>query len=585
MNKLMKLSFFAKNLLLSFINIILIGAALIFSAYLIEKNILVDQLHGQIKVVTENWAKGIDADKIRKAMDEKSYKGPVQTELRAYLDEVNKNNPNIAQAYVFGTELKDGNQTSIAAMPTSLEQAFEEAKLNVGDMYEQPQTVADALASMLKSGKPTFTSFYSDDFGTWTTIAYPIKDANGQTFAYFAVDVDASAVPKGLDKLLTSGIVILLLFLAVILCIQYFVSRQTLKPIKELMRGIEQVSEGNLDVKLRTGNSDLGMLNDKFNSMVGRINDTMAKVQIASQSLTVSARELYAISDKNSDNAETITASMKEITDGVVTQEQAAVDGARAMAEMATVIQNIAANSAKVADEATEMEHISLDGNKIVRQMSSQMGQIEEFVSQTTNAVRMLNGRSQEIENIVSLITGIASQTNLLALNAAIEAARVGEQGKGFAVVAGEVRKLAEQSEQSANQITDLIKDIQSEIHTAVQAMEQGTSEVKIGQEIAADAERMFGGILRATQTVTQQIQEVSSATEQMSAGTEELTATSAELSASAGVTAANSAKIAASIEEQKQSMRSIVESSTGLTTMSAELQQLVERFKVQRKN
>lgn len=583
MKKLLRMSFFSKNLILSFINIILIGAALITSAYIVEKNILIDQLRGQIKVVTENWAKGIEPEKIRQAMAEKSYKDPVQTELTAYLDQVNKNNPNIAQAYVFGTELTNGNQTSIAAMPTSLVTAFEEAKLNVGDMYEQPKIVADALAGMLHTGKPTFTSIYSDDFGTWTTIAYPIKDADGSTFAYFAVDVDASAVSKGLSKLLTYGITILLILLAVILLIQFIVARRMMKPIKELIRGIEQVSQGNLDVKLQTGGSDLGMLNDKFNGMVARINDTIAKVQQTSHALTSSARSLHEVSEKNDASMETMTASMREITVSVVTQEQAAGDGAKAMAEMANVIQNIAANASKVADEATEMEKLSLEGNQVVRQVSDQMAQIEDFVSRTANAVQLLEGRSQEIENIVAIITGISTQTNLLALNAAIEAARVGEYGAGFAVVAHEVRKLAEMSAQSANQITELIKEIQSEIGIAALAMEQGTNEVRIGKEVASDAERMFGGILNATNNVALQIQEVSSSTEQMSAGTEELTATSAELSASAGKTAANSAKINDSIADQKESMRAIVESSTGLAAMSAELQQLVERFKVQR--
>ncbi|WP_217591871.1 methyl-accepting chemotaxis protein [Cohnella sp. GbtcB17] len=582
MKKLLRMSFFSKNLILSFINIILIGAALITSAYIVEKNILIDQLRGQIKVVTENWAKGIEPQKIRQAMGEKSYKDPVQTELTAYLDQVNKNNPNIAQAYVFGTELTNGNQTSIAAMPTSLVTAFEEAKLNVGDMYEQPKIVANALAHMLDSGKPTFTSIYSDDFGTWTTIAYPIKDADGSTFAYFAVDVDASSVSKGLGKLLTYGITILLILLAVILLIQFIVARKMMKPIKELMRGIEQVSQGNLDVKLKAGGSDLGMLNDKFNGMVARINDTIAKVQQTSHTLTSSAKALHEVSEKNDASMETMTASMREITVSVVTQEQAAGDGAKAMAEMANVIQNIAANASKVADEATEMEKLSLEGNQVVRQVSDQMVQIEDFVTRTANAVQLLEGRSQEIENIVAIITGISTQTNLLALTAATEAARVGEYGAGFAVVAHEVRKLAEMSAQSANQITELIKEIQSEIGIAALAMEQGTNEVRIGKEIASDAERMFGGILNATNNVALQIQEVSSSTEQMSAGTEELTATSAELSASAGKTAANSAKINESIADQKESMRAIVESSTGLAVMSAELQQLVERFKVQ---
>ena len=576
-----RMSFFSKNLLLSFFNIVLIGTILISSSYMIQKNILVKQLREQITTTTQEWNKEINPLKVEQTIKEKSYKGPVQTELRAILDQINKYNPNIAQAYIFGTELKDGNQTSLVAMPTSLMQAFTEAKLNIGDMYEQPEAMTDALTEMLTTGKPTFTSFYSDSFGTWTTILYPIKDSQGKISTFFAADVDASAVPEGLKMLLFNGITIMVIFLLVIFLIQYFVSRLTLKPIKELIRGIEQVSNGNLQIELEAGKDDLGLVNDKFNRMVNRINAMMVKVQQTSYAVTDSAKELYSFSEQNSKNAEEITANMKEINVEIASQNQSSSDGARAMAEMSFVIQNIAENSSKVADEAFEMEQKSKKGNEVVEQVIKQMEQIEKFVYQSTNAIESLDSRSQEIGNIVSLIMGIASQTNLLALNAAIEAARVGEHGKGFAVVAGEVRKLAEQSDNSANQISELIKEIQEEIKTAVQALHQGTDEVRLGLQISGTTGTLLSEILKATQNVTNQIQEVSSSTEQMSAGTEELTATAENLSASAGITAANSSKISQSIEEQKESMSAIVKSSIDLTAMSEELQQLVNQFQV----
>ena len=329
-----RMSFFSKNLLLSFFNIVLIGTILIASGYMIQKNILVQQLRGQITTTTQEWNKEINPLKVEQTIKEKSYKGPVQTELRAILDQINKYNPNIAQAYIFGTELKDGNQTSLVAMPTSLMQAFTEAKLNIGDMYEQPEAMTDALTEMLTTGKPTFTSFYSDSFGTWTTILYPIKDSQGKISTFFAADVDASAVPEGLKMLLFNGITIMVIFLLVIFLIQYFVSRLTLKPIKELIRGIEQVSNGNLQIELEAGKDDLGLVNDKFNRMVNRINAMMVKVQQTSYAVTDSAKELYSFSEQNSKNAEEITANMKEINVEIASQNQSSSDGARAMAEM-----------------------------------------------------------------------------------------------------------------------------------------------------------------------------------------------------------------------------------------------------------
>ncbi|REE91534.1 methyl-accepting chemotaxis protein [Paenibacillus taihuensis] len=253
------------------------------------------------------------------------------------------------------------------------------------------------------------------------------------------------------------------------------------------------------------------------------------------------------------------------------------------MSEMAVVINNIAENSSKVAQEAAAMERMSIQGNDVVEKVTFQMDNISQFVTQTNSIVKLLERRSQEIESIISLIIGISKQANLLALNASIEAARVGEHGKGFAVVASEVRKLAEQSSQSAAQITGLIKEIQGEIVDAVHAMDRGVNEVRMGIDVANEMEKIFGKILNTTRTVTSQIHEVSSATEQMSAGTQELAATSEELSASAGLTSISSSKIAGSIEEQKASLETLSESTAHLYAMSGELQQLVDVFRVRR--
>ncbi len=547
---------------------------------------MVDQLRGQITIVTQEWFKEIDPKLVAEAVSQNSYGGVAQTLLQEKFDLIHKYNPNIAQAYIFGTELSGdaGNETSLVAMPTNLVEAFSAENINIGDLYEQPEAMAKGVAEMKKTGQPTFSSFYSDDFGTWTSILYPIFDEQGQVFAFFSADVDASAVPAGLKKLLVNGITIMFIFLLVIFVIQYFFTRLTLNPIKELVRGIGEVSKGNLNVKLKTGSDDLGIVNQRFNEMVARINDALVQVQHTSHAVNNSARNLHEISEQNSKNTNLITASIQEITNGIADQEQASADSARAMGELSIVIQTIADNSSKVAEEAFDMEQKSIEGNTIVKQVINQMEQIQHLVAESATAMKTLDSRSQEIEDIVSMIKGISSQTNLLALNAAIEAARVGEHGKGFAVVADEVRKLAEQSERSVGQISELIKEIQNEIQVAVRSLEQGTNEVQQGMAISDATGQLLSEILQATQNVTNQIQEVSSSTEELSAGTEELTATSENLSQSVGVTAVNSTKISESVQEQKETVNVILNSSTDLASLSEELQKLLNQFQVRPK-
>ncbi|WP_322904479.1 methyl-accepting chemotaxis protein [Paenibacillus campi] len=560
------------------------GVILLVSSYFTQKTILIDQLHGQIQAVTDTFAQGVKADEVKQAIAEKSYDGPVQSELRAYLDNVNKYNPNIAQAYVFGTELKDGTGTSLIAFPTKLMEAFKAGNVNIGDMYTQPEVVANGLREMLKTGQTTFTSFYSDDFGLWTTILYPIKDSNGKIFAYFGVDADASAVPDGLHELLVRGITIMVIFLILIFIIQFLIVRRTLSPIRELIRGIEEVSKGNLDTHIKTGKDDLGIINHKFNEMVGKMNNVIVNVQSASKQVTESAKMLMDSASDHSSRSLMLANSVQDIADGMKYQEAATDETAKSMNEVSTVINTIAKNSSTVSDEAYAMEQKSAQGNQIVSKVTDQMTLISKSVHETAKAVELLESRSQEIGNILGIITGISGQTNLLALNASIEAARVGEHGKGFAVVAGEVRKLAEQSADSANQISTLISEIQTEIENAVTSMKKGTMEVEHGMSIANQTGMLFAEIHDATKKVTEQIQDISSATQQISAGTEEMTATTDSLKTSAATAAANSTKVSETLEAQKATVISTSDAANQLSNMAEQLQELIAHFHVRKK-
>ncbi|WP_025682780.1 methyl-accepting chemotaxis protein [Paenibacillus maysiensis] len=577
------MSFFGKNLLISFINIVLIGAILITSSYILQKNILTTQLQDQVKVLTKKWAQDVDKTQVQQALTEKDYNGSVQQDLRKFLDSIHTFYPNVAQAYIFGTELKKGDQTSIIGVPTNLVQPFQDSKMNIGDMYPLPTANVNAVNEMLKTKESALSSFYTDDYGTWTTIVYPITDVSGKITSAIYFDVDASSVPAGLHKLLLYGVSLLILFLAVFLTIQYLLVKRTLSPIRSLMKGIEEVSEGNLNVKIKTGLDDLGIINQKFNTMIKRLNDTMVKVQDTTQEVTGSAQELLSISEKNSANTNIINNNIQEITQGLEAQDHAALESSRAMNEMSTVIQTIAESSSSVADQAYSMEKRSVEGNQVAQKLSTQMDSISTTIESTVDSVNALQNRSNEISNIVSIITGIASQTNLLALNASIEAARVGEEGKGFAVVAGEVRNLAEQSQESAKQIAELIEEIQKEIEQTVKGMSLGTKEVHIGLEVTKQTGKMFSEILNAANKVSSQIQEVSSATEQISASTQEMSATSDELSSTVSKTVDSSKQIEQTIGEQAESMASIVQASDKLTLMSGELEELISFFKVNR--
>lgn len=549
--------------------------------YQLQKSILIKQLQDQAEITTLKWSQDLDTSQVEQATSEKSYSDTYQSKLKEYLDSIHTFNPNIAQAYIFGSQLDQEKSAPIYAIPTSLVEPFEKDKYLPGTNYPLSPQIEHGLDDMNATGAPAFSDFYTDDFGTWTTLMYPIKKADGSIYMTLYFDVDASAVPNGLNKLLLYGLMYLVGFLILFMVLQFIMLKKTMRPIRDLMQGIEEVSTGNLNVTIRTGRDDLGVINDKFNEMIERFNTTLFKVKNTSRHLSNSSKELLDISAKNNDNIQSISTNIREISTGLVSQDKATVESARAMTEMSTVVQNIAGSSAEVADEALSMEQRSNNGHEIMQQVIDQMGLISSAVQNTYASIQSLENRSNEISSIVGIITDIAGQTNLLALNASIEAARVGEEGRGFAVVAGEVRKLAEQSQESATQIRVLIDEIQRDIGQSADAMERGSEEVQKGLNVTRKTGVFFEDILTATNKVANQIQDISSSTEEISASTQEMSATADELSASVSKAASSSKLIENSIAEQETSMVAIVSASDELAEVSEQLQELISFFKV----
>lgn len=148
-----RLNFIKKNMLFSTLSVILVGIILISISYIVEINSLVSQLHEQSKKMTEKWYNEIKVEDVKKAKESSSIETEVQKKLTKYFDEISEYNPNIAQAYIYGAELKNGNQTSIIAFPSHVWKLFKKYNLKLGDMYEQPENVVQALKKIKRNQK------------------------------------------------------------------------------------------------------------------------------------------------------------------------------------------------------------------------------------------------------------------------------------------------------------------------------------------------------------------------------------------------------------------------------------------------
>jgi len=243
--------------------------------------------------------------------------------------------------------------------------------------------------------------------------------------------------------------------------------------------------------------------------------------------------------------------------------------------------QNVAENSSSVVNLTHNAAGTTVEGQQSIDEVITQMDNIGRRTGNVQQTIENLAASSSQIRDIVSVISEIASQTNLLALNAAIEAARAGEHGRGFAVVADEVRKLAEQSQQSTTQIANLIYENEQNIGEAVTAMKAEVDDVNAGINIVGKAGKSFAKIAELINEVSVKIQEISAATYQMATGAKQMVSTVHEIDNVGRNSSSQAETVSAAVEEQSASMEEIASSSHNLSQMAQELEQAVSKFRV----
>ena len=382
----------------------------------------------------------------------------------------------------------------------------------------------------------------------------------------------------------TNKLIVSTTIVAIILALVagWLIAKMIANPLVLLVSKVREIAQGNLAVEKTEVNSkdEVGQLAQEFNTMTTNLYHLVKHVSQTAEQLAASSEELTAGAEQSAQASNQVAITITEVAQGAEKQAKAVDITAAAVGAISANIQQIAANTSEIAGMTDKTTNAAQVGVKAVDDAVAQMGSIEKTVSHSAKVVANLGERSKEIGEIVGTISGIASQTNLLALNAAIEAARAGEQGRGFAVVAEEVRKLAEQSQEAAKHIADLISHIQNETSEAVKAMDEGTREVKGGTEVVNTAGQSFKEIVSLIDVVSKQVKETSSAIQQVALGSQEIVTSVSDIEKVSKEAAGQTQTVSAATEEQSASMEEIASSSQALAKMAEELQTAIEKFK-----
>ena len=450
------------------------------------------------------------------------------------------------------------------------------------DQYEQSFDVYYALGKKMAQA-------YIDEGPAGGNQLMPQFDAQSETLADFTAKIRLESegeMQSNLEKIdfqlklvlaivLGSGFVTLLAAMSLI--------RLITTSFATLEQGIAADSDGQIRLKEISLQRDdeFGRFAAALNTLLRQFSSFIQQVSSLATNLTTSAEELNATVEQSAQAADMVAESTTQVAQGAQTQLQLAQKTKDDVNRIADAINSVSSNAGYVSQTADQTNNTASSGEQTIHQAVDQMNIIETKTNASVEAIHALDEKSGQIGQIIEVIAGIAGQTNLLALNAAIESARAGEAGRGFAVVAEEIRKLAEQSQTAAKQITALISEVQLNTNRAVTFMQQGKLEVDAGSTAVAGAGQSFSEITSMVQLMTKGIGEITAAITAVTSHSQTMVHAVETIHDESRQVSDQAQSISAASEEQSASLEEISGASHNLAKMAEELQRAIRAFKI----
>ena len=317
----------------------------------------------------------------------------------------------------------------------------------------------------------------------------------------------------------------------------------------------------------------------EFNEMVGELEETTANVKAFANEVATASEQVTASSEEVRSASEQVTESIQEISDGAERQNQSLQSVNHEMSGLSTTTEQIAASSNQVADIAERTERSGKRGREAAQNAIEGMDAIEAESEAAVADIERLESEMEQIDELIEFISEVAKETNMLALNANIEASRSNAGDDGFSVVAAEVKELAEETKDAAEDIEALLEAIQQRTAETAESV-TGTSErVEANRAAVQDAVDALDDIAEYAEETNTGVQEISAATEEQAASTQEVVAMADDAATISEETTAEAENVAAAAEEQTTALTEVSQSASDLATQAAQLSEALDRF------
>lgn len=441
----------------------------------------------------------------------------------------------------------------------------------------------EALAAALANGKDGSLNYiYKDDktgktddkFTTFLTIPN-IGWKVGSTLSMTEIDEDVAKI------LANIGIVgIVALALAVIL--SFVFARGITKNINILVKALERIKHGDLSTEFKISTRDeIGALADYFNETVQGLSSLIKNLQTVSSELSYSAESLASTAEETSASADEVAKTVDDIAKGAQDQAGDAEQGAMKAKELSNKFGTLNQNTQEMLSSAQKVMDANVNGFKTLDDLKKKTAKNDEANQRIESVINELNEKTKHIGTILDAISAISVQTNLLALNASIEAARAGEHGRGFAVVAEEIRKLAEESAKAADEVREIVTNIQNDSEKTVVSMSEMKGISKEQTMAVEEVNISFETIRMAIDEISSKIDRISTSVDLLNVDKDSIVESIENISAVSEETAAASEEVTASMEQQTIAVEEVARAAEKLNSIAVELNQEISKFKV----